>query len=186
MMGNGNSTNSTVKECAMHLSRFREAHAAYEAASDAEKESLFASRHASLMLALSTPPQSHDEICGLMRIALGELAKNGMFDGPVPRAIATALANCLRAIEFAGDKIRVHEAVASPLPAETPTNLDSQITKLDRFAGLLRSLAESSGGKDAQAVFFALMNGIEAIRDSLLVVSNRSISTPRPMQSLAQ
>ena len=173
MMGNETSTSGSKDELATHLSKFREVHAAYDAAPDGEKESLFASRHASLMLALGTPPRSHDEVCGLMRVALNELAKDGMFDGPVPRAIATALTNCLRALERAGDKIRIHEAVASPLPADTPVSLDSEIMKLDRFAGLLGYLAEGSGGKDVQAVFFALMNGVEAIRDSLLNVKRQ-------------
>ena len=52
---------------------------------------LFARRHAALMLVLGTHPSSHDEVCDIMRVALDELTKDLLHDGPVPRAVVNAL-----------------------------------------------------------------------------------------------
>jgi hypothetical protein len=183
-MGNGNSTSDGTQDYVFGLSKFREADAAYEAAPDAEKENYFTRRHAALMLVLGIRPRSHDEICEVMRIALHELAKDLMLDGPVPRAVASALTNCLRAIEgfelassFRGEKVSIELAATDSAPSEPLVDLDSEIAKLHQFASLLGYLANNSGGKDVQAVFFALMNGVESIRDTLSAAVDRLMPT---------
>lgn len=174
-MASGAPTNSAAQaqECAQRLRKFHEAHATYEAAPDSEKENHFARRHAALMLVLATPPQSRDEICGVMRIALDELAKELMLGGPLPDAVSVALANCLRAIEAISLELSTRDAITespatdSDAPTDIVIDLDLEIGKLDKFASLLAYLASNSPGKREEGVFFALMNGAEAIRDSL-------------------
>lgn len=173
-MGNGNSTYDGAQDYDLSLSKFHAADAAYEAAPDTEKENYFARRHAALMLVLGIRPRSHDEICEVMRIALDELSKDLMLDGPVPRAVAAALTNCLRAIEgielassSRGEKVSIELAATDSAPSEPLMDLDAEIAKLHQFASLLGYLANNSGGKDVQAVFFALMHGVEAIRDAI-------------------
>jgi hypothetical protein len=119
-----------------------------------------------------------------MRIALDELAKDLMLEGPVPRAVATALMNCLRAIEDhesiatgVGEKVGIELAVANSAPSETLVGLDLEIAKLSRFGGLLAYLAGNSGGKDVQPVFFALMDSVETICSSLSVAADRLMPT---------
>lgn len=177
MMGNGNYNGA--QECALRISKFREAHAAYEAASDTEKQNYFARRHAALMLLLGAPPQSQDEICEVMRIALDELSKHVMLDGPVPSAVAAALSNCLRAMEHSEDRVSIEQAVTDSVPPEAFTNLDSEIAKLGELTGLLAYLANNSSGKDEQAVFSALKNGAEAIGAALsTAVDKLMLSAP--------
>jgi hypothetical protein len=107
-----------------------------------------------------------------MSVALDELAKDLMVPGPVPEAVAAALANCLRANEgespFPAERRIIEPAAAdSDAPSDALINLDSEIAKLDKFAGLLAYLANNSDGKLEQSVFFALMNSAKAIRDAL-------------------
>jgi len=121
-----------------------------------------------------------------MRIALDELAKDLMLDGPVPRAVASALSNCLRAIQSVeweapiphGEKGTIEIALADSAPTEPLVDLNSEIDKLDKLAGLLAYLANNSGGKDVQAVFFALTNGVAAIRDTLAAAVDKLMPTP--------
>lgn len=171
-MGNGNSTHGGGQDSAQLLRRFREVDGAYQSAPDAEKEKYFPRRHAALMTLLGTPPRTRDEIAEVMSVALDELAKDLMVPGPVPEAVAAALANCLRAIEdesrFPAERRRIELAAAgSDAPSDVLVNLDSEIAKLDKFAGLLAYLADNSDGKLEQSMFFALMNSAEAIRDAL-------------------
>jgi hypothetical protein len=171
-MGNGNSTHGGGQDSAQLLRRFREVDGAYQSAPDAEKEKHFPRRHAALMTLLGTPPRTRDEIAEVMSVALGELAKDLMAPGPVPEAVAAALANCLRALEdeshFPAERRRIElAAAASDAPSDVLINLDSEIAKLDKFTGLLAYLADSSDGKLEQSVFFALKNSAEAIRDAL-------------------
>jgi hypothetical protein len=127
------------------------------------------------MLVLATPPQTRDEICEVMHIALDELAKDLILAGPLPDAVAAALANCLRAIEGINLEHSMREvkvsieptAIDSDAPSDIAIDLDREIAKLDKFASLLAYLASNSTGKREEGVFFALMNGAEAIRDSL-------------------
>jgi len=165
-MGNDNA--SGARDGALLLARFREADAAYEAVPDAEKPKLFARRHAALMLVLGTHPRSRDEVCAVMRIALDELTRDVMLDGPVFRAVANALGNCLQAIEDdeAAD-ISIEPHVNGSPVSEPSVDLESGVAKLDSFAGLLAYLANNSGGKEMQHVFFALLTNIEAIRDTM-------------------
>jgi|SRR5688572_18288668 hypothetical protein len=174
-MGNGNSTHGGGQDSAQLLRRFREVDGAYQSAPDAEKEKYFPRRHAALMMLLGTPPRTRDEIAEVMSVALDELAKDLMVPGPVPEAVAAALANCLRAIEgvdfdsrFPGEKRSIDLAATdSDAPSDVLVNLNSEIAKLDKFAGLLAYLANNSDGKLEQSMFFALMNSAEAIRDAL-------------------
>ena|SRR5215813_8618022 len=184
MMGNGNSRYSEEQDCALSLSKFREADAAYETAAEDTKENHFARRHAALMLVLGTAPTSPNEIADVMRIALDELTKDLMLDGPVPRAVASALSNCLRAIERSdwepfprGEKTRIEIALADSGPPQLLVDLHSEIDKLDKLAGLLTYLANNSGGKDVQAVFFSLTNGVAAIRDTLAATLDKLMPT---------
>jgi hypothetical protein len=174
-MGNGNSTHGEGQEFAALLRRFRELDGAYQSAPDAEKEKYFPRRHAAMMMLLGTPPRTRDEIAEVMSVALDELAKELMVPGPVPQAVAAALANCLRAIEhvdpdsgFPGEKRSIEPAAAvSDVPPDAVIRLGSEIAKLDKLARLLAYLAKISDGKEEQPVFFALMNSVEAIRDGL-------------------
>jgi hypothetical protein len=174
VMGNGNSIYGASQDSAQMLKKFRDADAAYQSASDAEKESHFPPRHAALMMVLGTPPRTRSEVADLMCIALDELTKDLMISGPVPDAVAAALANCLRAIEdveleapFREERRSIELATTDAAPSDTLIKLDSEIRKLDKFTGLLAYLANNSNGKEEQAVFFALMNSAEAIRDAL-------------------
>jgi hypothetical protein len=177
----GNANPSGAQDGALVLARFREADAAYEAAPDAERPSLFARRHAALMLVLGTHPNSHDEICDVMRIALDELTKDLLHEGPVPRAVANALANCLQALEDRGAP-SLHR-VGAPFelhgydsaPSEPIVDLDTGAAKLDSLAGLLAYLANSSGGRDVQAVFLALLTNVETIRDLISGATERML-----------
>lgn len=176
-MASGASTTGVgqAQECAQRLRKFREADATYAAAPNPEKENHFARRHAALMLVLATPPQSRDEICEVMRIALDELAQDLMVPGPMPEAVAAALANCLRAIEGINPEPTMRDvkvsveptAIDSDIPSDAVVDLDLEIAKLDKFASLLAYLAGNATGKREEGAFFALMNGVEAIRDSL-------------------
>lgn len=176
-MGNANS--SGVQDGALVLARFREANDAYEAATDAERSNLFARRHSALMLVLGTPPRSHDEVCDIMRVALDELENDLLQDGPVPRAVANALTNCLQALEDIGapslhrEKVAIELRANDSVPSEPLVDLDTGVAKLDSLAGLLAYLANNSGGKEAQAVFFALLTNVETIRDIISETANR-------------
>jgi hypothetical protein len=181
-MGNGNSTYGGGQESAQLLRRFREVDGAYQSASDAEKEKYFPRRHAALMALLGAPPRTRDEIAEVMSVALDELAKDLMVPGPVPDAVAAALANCLRAIEdgscFPAERRRIELAAAgSDAPSDVLINLDSEIAKLDKLAGLLAYLANNADGKLEQSVFFALKNSAEAIRDALSSAVDKLIPT---------
>lgn len=181
-MGNGNSTYGGGQDSAQLLRRFRELDGAYQSAPDAEKEKYFPRRHAALMTLLGVPPQTRDEIAEVMSVALDELAKDLMVPGPVPEAVAAALANCLQAIEdesrFPAERRHIELAAAgSDVPSDVLINLDSEIAKLDKFTGLLAYLANSSDGKLEQSVFFALKNSAEAIRDALLSAVDKLIPT---------
>lgn len=116
-MGNGNSTYGGGQDFAQLLRRFREVDGTYQSAPDAEKEKYFPRRHAALMMLLGTPPRTRDEIAEVMSVALDELAKDLMVPGPVPEAVAAALANCLRAIE----NVDLEPRPASPNPIECPS-----------------------------------------------------------------
>ena len=176
-MGNANS--SGAQDGALVLARFRKSNDAYEAATDAERSNLFAQRHAALMLVLDTHPSSHDEVCDIMHIALDELTKDLMHDGPVPRAVANALTNCLRAIEDVGapslhrERVAIELRASDSAPSEPLVDLDTGTAKLDSLAGLLAYLANSSGSKEVQAVFFALLTNVETIRDLISGAADR-------------
>jgi hypothetical protein len=183
-MGNSSSTNGGGLDCAQLLQKFHDTDAAYQSASNERKEHHFPRRHAALMMVLGTPPRTRDEICDVMRIALDELAKELMIPGRLPEAVSAALANCHRAIEdlalesrIGGEKRIVEVAASEPAPSEGFVELDSEIAKLDRFAGLLAYLAKNCGGKDEQPVFFALTNSAEAIRDGLSTAVDKLIPT---------
>lgn len=177
----GNVNPSGTQDSALVLARFREADEAYEAAPDAEKSSLFARRHAALMLVLGTHPSSHDEICDVMRIVLDELTKDLLHEGPVPRAVVNALENCLQALEerSAPSLHRVRAAIElhayDSVPSEPTVDLDTGAAKLDSLAGLLAYLANNSGGRDVQAVFLALLTNVETIRDLISGATERMI-----------
>jgi hypothetical protein len=179
----GNAVPSGAQGGALLLARFHEADAAYEAAPDAEKPSLFARRHAALMLVLGTHPSSHEEVCDVMRIALDELTKDLLHEGPVPRAVANALTNCLQAIEannslfFDQAKVAIELHTNDPAPSEPIIALDAGAAKLDSLAGLLAYLANSSGGRDIQAVFLALLTNVESIRDLVSGATERIVNT---------
>ena len=175
----GNTTSGGAQDGARVLARFREANDAYEAATDAERSNLFARRHAALMLVLGTHPSSHDEVCDIMRVALHELANDLLQDGPVPRAVVNSLTNCLQALEDIGapslhrGKVAI-ELRANDLVLSGPlVDLDTGVAKLDSLAGLLAYLANNSGGKEAQAVFFALLTNVETIRDLISGTADR-------------
>jgi hypothetical protein len=175
----GNAYSSGAQDGAMVLARFREANGAYESATDAERSGLFARRHAALMLVLGTHPSSHDEVCDIMHIALGELTNDLLQDGPVPRAVVNALTNCLRVLEdISGpplhrEKIAIELRANESVPSEPLVDFDAGVAKLDSLAGLLAYLANSSAGRDVQAVFFALLTNVESIRDLLSGVADR-------------
>lgn len=178
----GNS--SGAKNGALILARFREIDDAYEAATDAERSSFFARRHAALMLVLGTHPSSHDEICDIMRIALDELKKDLLRDGPMPHAVVNALTNCLRAIEDTAapplhrEKVAIELRADDPVPSEPLIDLDTGVAKLDSLAGLLTYLANSSDGKEVQPVFFALLTNVETIRDLMSGAADRLVNAP--------
>lgn len=193
-MGNGNAIYGASQDCAQLLKKFGDADAAYQSAPDAEKENHFPRRHAALMMVLGTLPRARSEIAELMCIALDELAKDLMISGPVPEAVAAALANCLRAIEdvelespFCGERRSIELAATDGAPSDTLIELDSEISKLGKFAGLLAYLANNSDGKEEQTVFFALMNSAEAIRDALSSAVDKLIpmagTTRRPART---
>ena len=175
----GNTTSGGAQDGALVLARFREADNAYQAASDAEKPNLFARRHAALMLVLGTHPSSHDEVCDIMRVALHELANDLLQDGPVPRAVVNALTNCLQALEDIGapslhrGKVAIELRARDTVPSDSLVDLDTGVAKLDSLAGLLAYLANNSGGKEAQAVFFALLTNVETIRDLISGTADR-------------
>ena len=190
-MGNGNSTHGGGQDSAQLLRRFREVDGAYQSAPDAEKEKYFPRRHAALMMLLGTPPRTRDEIAEVMSVALDELAKDLMVPGPVPEAVAAALANCLRAIEdksrFPAERRSVEPAAADfGAPSDVLINLNSEIAKLDKFAGLLAYLANNSDGKLEQSMFFALMNSAEAIRDALSTAVSKLMPTTMAMRHQAR
>jgi hypothetical protein len=173
-MGNGNSTGWASSDYAQLLKKFREADAAYQSAPDADKENHFPRRHAALMMVLGTPPRMAGEIAELMGIALEELTRHLMISGPVPEAVVGALTNCLRAIEdvdqapsIRGEERSIELAATEAAPSDTVMELDCEIGKLDKLAGLLAYLAKSSHGREEEAVFLAVRNGAEAIRDAL-------------------
>ena len=176
-MGNANS--SGAHDGALVLARFREADDAYEAAPDGDKSTFFARRHAALMLVLGISPSAHDEVCEIMRIALDELTKDLLHDGPVPRAVATALSNCLRAIEDIGapslhrERLPIELRVSDSVPSEPLLDLDTGTAKLDSLAGLLAYLANGAGGKELQAVFLALLTNVETVRDLISGAADR-------------
>ena len=177
-MGN----NIGARDGALVLARFREADDAYQSASDADKPSFFARRHAALMLVLGTHPSSHDEVCDVMNIAIDELTKDFLHDGPVPRAVMNALMNCLRAIEDFGaprrGKIAIEHANAS-VPPEPLVDLDAGVAKLDSLATLLAYLANSSGNKEVQGLFFAVLTNVETIRDHISGAADRLMDAER-------
>jgi hypothetical protein len=173
-MGNGNSTGWASSDYAQLLKKFRDADAAYQSAPDADKENHFPRRHAALMMVLGTPPRMAGEIAELMGIALDELTRHFMISGPVPEAVVGALTNCLQAIEdvdhassIRGEKHSIEVATTEAAPSDTLIGLDCEIGKLDKLAGLLAYLAKNSHGREEEAVFLAVMNGTEAIRDAL-------------------
>ena len=184
-MGNGNSTHGERRAFAPLLRMFRELDGVCHSAPDAEKEKYFPRRHAALMMLLSTPPRTRDEIADLMSVALDELTKELIIPGPVPEAVAAALANCLRAIEnadaeslFPGEKRSIEPAAAdSDALSDAFVHLDSEADKLDKFARLLAYLAKNCVGKEEQSVFFALMYSVEAIRDGLSSAADELMPT---------
>lgn len=183
----GNAYSSGAQDGALVLARFREANDAYESAADADRSGLFARRHAALMLVLGTHPSSHDEICDIMHIALGELTKDLLQDGPVPRAVVNALTNCLSVLEDIGSQPLHREKLAKELrgtesiPSEPLVDLDAGVAKLDSLAGLLAYLANSSAGRDVQAVFFALLTNVESVRELLSGAADRMMdASPEP------
>ena len=186
-MGNGNSIYGGGQDCAQALRRFREVDAVYQSAPDTEKENHFPRRHAALMLVLSTPPQTRNDISEVMGIALHELANELMVPGPMPDAVAAALAHCHRAIENVDLRPRIRGAEPgielatsdSDCPSEVLVQIVSEIDKLRKFADLLAYLAKNSVGKDEQSVFGALMNSVEAIKEGL------SIAVAKLMPSVA-
>jgi len=175
----GNTTSGGAQDGARVLARFCEANDAYEAATDAERSNLFARRHAALMLVLGTHPSSHDEVCDIMRVALHELPNDLLQDGPVPRAVVNALTNCLQALEDIGapslhrGEVAIELRANDTVPSEPLVDLDAGVGKLDSLAGLLAYLANNSGGKEAQAVFFALLTNVETIRDLISGTADR-------------
>ena len=175
----GNTTSGGAQDGARVLARFREANDAYEAATDAERSNLFARRHAALMLVLGTHPSSQDEVCDIMRVALHELANDLLQDGPVPRAVVNALTNCLQALEDIGapslhrGKVAIELRANDSVSSEPLVDLDTGVAKLHSLAGLLAYLANNSGGKEAQAVFFALLTNVETIRDLISGAADR-------------
>lgn len=178
-MGNANS--SSAHDGALVLARFREADDAYEAALEADRPSVFARRHAALMMVLGTHPSSRDEVCEIMRIALDELAKDLMHDGPVPRAVVNALTNCLGAIEDGQpthrEKVAIELSADKSIPSEPLVDFEAGVAKLDSLAVLLAYLANNSGGKDVQGVFFALLTNVEGIRDLMSGAVDRLMDT---------
>lgn len=175
----GNTTSGRAQDGARVLARFREANDAYQVATEAERSSLFARRHAALMLVLGTHPGSHDEVCDVMRVALHELANDLLQDGPVPRAVVNALTNCLQALEDIGaptlhrGRVAIELRANDSVPPEPIVDLDTGVAKLDSLAGLLAYLANNSGGKEAQAVYFALLTNVETIRDLISSIADR-------------
>ena len=167
----GNTNSPGVQDGDRILARFREADKDYESASEADKPSFFARRHAALMLLLDMHPSTHREVCEVMRVALSELAKDLMHEGPVPSAVLGSLTSCLQAVEDIGISLPSRENVATELranesvPQEPLVDLDTGATKLDSLAGLLAYLANSSSGRDVQAVFLALLTNVENVRD---------------------
>ena len=59
------------------------------------------------------------------------------------------------------------------VPSDPLVDLDTGVAKLDSLAGLLAYLANNSGGKEAQAVFFALLTNVETIRDLISGTADR-------------
>lgn len=160
----------------LELERFREANRVYEAASDLEKEMHYARRHAALMLVLTSSPKSHDDICEVLRIALAELEKDLMHEGPLPGAVKACLDTCLAgiaALKWEAAPSKGSHVASSPLaldvdaPPQPLIDMDSELAKLDSYASLLAYLGRNSTGKLEAGVFLALRNQIEAIRDSL-------------------
>lgn len=117
-----------------------------------------------------------------------------MISGPVPEAVVSARTNCLRAIEdvdqassIRGEKRSIELAATEAVPLDTPMELDCEIGKLGKWAGLLAYLAKSSHGREEEAVFLAVRNGAEAIRDALssavdelMLMSHRAAVRQRP------
>jgi hypothetical protein len=160
---------------ALELERFRAANHIYESAPDSEKEMHFARRHAALMLVLTSSPTTRDDICEVLRIALAELEKDLMHDGPLPGAVKACLGTCLAAVAAlkweAPPSERIH-AAARPLaldadaPPQPLIDLEGELAKLDNFASLLAYLGRNSSGKLEEGMFLALRNQIEAIKES--------------------
>jgi len=176
-MANGNS--SSAQDGALLLARFREADQAYETAPETEKQNYFTRRHAALMLLLGMQPRTQHEICGLLRIAINELSRHVLLDGPVPSAVANALMNCLRAIEeidvphLHRERVAIELRVDELAQLKPPVDLESGIAKLDSLAGLLAYLANNSSVKDMQAVFLALLTNVETVRDGIAAAADR-------------
>jgi hypothetical protein len=158
-------------DCAGHLRRFREANRAYEVALDAEKENHFARRYGALMLVLGTTPQTRDQVCDVMGIALEELAKDLTHDGPLPDAVKACLGNCLRAMQAMKQEPPKAIARASNAPtgfdSDAPPlsfiQMEAEIAKLDSFVGLLTYLGKHNSGKVEGEVFLSLKNSAESI-----------------------
>lgn len=161
----------------MELVRFHEAHRIYESAPDAEKEMHYARRHAALMLVLGSKPTAPDDLREVMRIALEELAKDLMHEGPLPDAVRACLGNCYRGIASlksptpAALARSTSTASALSMEADAPPqvwiDMESELAKLENFTGLLGYLGRSSAGKLEEGLFLALKHQIETIKDSL-------------------
>lgn len=161
---------------AWELERYREANRIYESAPDSEKEMHFARRHAALMLVLGSRPKLQDDICEVMRIAVAELEKDLMHEGPLPDAVKACLATCAGAIaacKWEALPSKRMPAAAGPLaldvdaPPQPLIDLESELAKLDSFASLLAYLSRNSGGKLEEGMFVALRNQAEAIKEGL-------------------
>jgi len=179
----GNSTTGGGQDCTLLLQKFRDADAAYQSAPPTEKEHYFPRRHAALMMVLGIPPRTRNEIAEVMSVALDELAKELLVPGPVPEVVAAALTNCLRAIEDIdlepriGPRRSIELTATVDAPSAALVDLDSEIEKLKKLAGLLSYLADNSGGKEVQSVFSALMSSVEAIQCSLSAAVDKLMST---------
>jgi hypothetical protein len=161
----------------LELAKFHEAHRIYETAPDVEKEMHFARRHAALMLVLTSRPKSQDDICEVMRIALDELAKDLMHDGPLPDAVKACLANCLSAVATLEPRPLAPWVQTTPTsttlsleldaPPHSLIDMEAELAKLDSFTNLLAYIGRNSAGKVEEGLFFSLKYQVDAIRDSL-------------------